>query len=47
MAIRKKFSQEFKHEAVQVARSSRQSMTQVARDLGINPGAAGSQPQPA
>ncbi len=37
MAIRKKFSQEFKHEAVQVARSSQQSMSQVARDLGIGP----------
>jgi transposase-like protein len=47
MAIRKKFSQEFKHEAVQVARSSRQSMSQVARDLGISPSAAGSQSQPA
>lgn len=37
MAMRKKFSQEFKHEAVQVARSSQQSMSQVARDLGISP----------
>lgn len=37
MAIRKKYSQEFKHEAVQVARSSQQSMSQVARDLGIGP----------
>lgn len=37
MATRKKFSQEFKHEAVQVAKSSQQSMSQVARDLGINP----------
>ena len=37
MAIRKKFSQEFKHEAVELARSSQQSMSQVARDLGISP----------
>ena len=37
MVARKKFSQEFKHEAVQVARSSQQSMSQVARDLGISP----------
>lgn len=37
MAIRKKFSQEFKHEAVELARSSQQSMSQVARDLDISP----------
>lgn len=37
MAMRKKFSPEFKHEAVQVAKSSQQSMSQVARDLGISP----------
>jgi transposase len=37
MATRRKYSQEFKHEAVQVARSSEQSMSQVARDLGISP----------
>lgn len=37
MAIRRKFSQEFKHEAVQVARSSAQSTSRVARDLGISP----------
>ena len=37
MAMRKKFSQEFKHEAVQVAKSSQQSMSKVARDLGISP----------
>lgn len=37
MATRKKYSREFKHEAVQVARSSQQSMSQVARDLGISP----------
>ncbi len=37
MATRKRFSQEFKHEAVELARSSGQSMSQVARDLGIGP----------
>lgn len=37
MATRRKFSAEFKHEAVQLARSSEQSMSQVARDLGISP----------
>ena len=37
MAMRKKFSQEFKQEAVELARSSQQSMSQVARDLGIGP----------
>lgn len=37
MATRKKFSREFKHEAVDLARSSQQSMSQVARDLGISP----------
>jgi transposase len=37
MAIRKKFSQEYKHEAVQLAHSSDQSVSQVARDLGISP----------
>ncbi len=47
MATRKKFSQEFKYEAVEVARSSELSMSQVARNLGIGPSAAGSQPQPA
>ncbi len=37
MATRKKYSQEYKHEAVELARSSKQSMSQVARDLGISP----------
>ena len=37
MATRRKYSPEFKHEAVQMARSSEQSMSQVARDLGIVP----------
>ena len=36
MATRRKYSAEFKHEAVEVARSSEQSISQVARDLGIN-----------
>ena len=36
MAIRKKFSQEYKHEAVQLAQSSDQPVSQVARDLGIS-----------
>lgn len=37
MAIRRKFSPEYKHEAVQLAESSDQSVSQVARDLGISP----------
>ncbi len=37
MPKRRKFSAEFKHEAVGLARSSNQPMSQVARDLGINP----------
>lgn len=37
MATRRKFSQEFKHEAVEVARASAQSTSRVARDLGISP----------
>lgn len=37
MATRRKFSQEFKHEAVELVRSSEQSTSQVARDLGISP----------
>lgn len=38
MAIRrKKFSQEYKHEAVQLAQSSDLSVSQVARELGISP----------
>lgn len=47
MATLKKLSREFKHEAVQAAKSSQRSMSQVVRDLGIGPSAAGSQPQPA
>lgn len=37
MATRRKFSQEYKHEAVQLALSSDQSVSQVARELGIRP----------
>lgn len=37
MATRRKFSPEFKHEAVEMARSSEQPMSQVARNLGIGP----------
>lgn len=37
MATRRKFSREYKHEAVQLARSSDQSVSQVARDLDISP----------
>lgn len=37
MASRRKFSQEYKLEAVQLAQSSDQSVSQVARNLGISP----------
>ena len=37
MATRRKFSQEYKHEAVQLAESGDQSVSQVARELGIAP----------
>ena len=37
MATRRKFSQEYKQEAVQLVDSSDQSVSQVARELGINP----------
>lgn len=37
MAIRRKFSAEFKREAVGLAQSSDQSVSQVARDLGVSP----------
>lgn len=37
MATRKKFSQEYKHEAVQLAQAGDQSVSQVARELGISP----------
>lgn len=36
MEKRRKYSAEFKHEAVQLANSSGQPTAQVARDLGIN-----------
>lgn len=37
MATRRKFSQEYKHEAVQLACSSDEPVSQVARELGIRP----------
>ena len=37
MAIRRKFSAGFKREAVGLAQSSDQSVSQVARDLGVSP----------
>jgi len=37
MATRRKFSPEFKHEAVGLVQSTEHSMSQVARDLGIAP----------
>jgi len=37
MATRRKFSQEYKHEAVQLAQSSDEAVSQVARHLGISP----------
>lgn len=37
MATRRKFSQEYKHEAVQLACSSDERVSQVARELGISP----------
>lgn len=36
MAKRRKYSAEFKREAVGLAKSSQQPISQVARDLGIN-----------
>ncbi len=37
MGSRKKYSQEFKQEAVQLSRQGGVSVSQVARDLGIQP----------
>lgn len=37
MARRRKYSSEYKQEAVALAQSSDQSISQVARDLGLNP----------
>lgn len=37
MATRRKFSQEYKQEAAQLAQSGEQSVSQVARELGLNP----------
>ena len=36
MSKRRRYSQEYKQEAVQLAKSSEESLSQVARDLGIN-----------
>lgn len=36
MSKRRKYSQEYKQEAVQLAKTSGESLSQVARDLGIN-----------
>jgi len=36
MGKRRKYSQEFKHEAVQLAKQASGSITQVTQDLGIN-----------
>jgi transposase len=38
MATRRKFSAEYKHEAVGLVQSSNQSVSRVAGDLGISPG---------
>lgn len=37
MATRKKFRQEYKHEAVALARSTDQPISETARNLGISP----------
>lgn len=37
MATRRKFSQEYKHEAVQLAESSNRAVSQVAGELGLSP----------
>ena len=37
MAMRKKYSHEYKQEAVQLARSGDLPVSQVARELGLNP----------
>ncbi|ALP53651.1 transposase [Candidatus Tenderia electrophaga] len=37
MPKRRKYSTEFKHEAVEMARTSEVSISQVARELGIEP----------
>jgi transposase len=37
MSSRRKYTQEYKREAVQLAKSGDVPMSQVARDLGINP----------
>lgn len=37
MATRRRFSAEYKQEAVELARSSNKTASQIARDLGIDP----------
>ena len=37
MAVRRKYATEFKHEAVQLARSSAQPATQITCDLDLDP----------
>lgn len=37
MAKRKRYTQEFKQEAVRLARSSSDSVSKIARELGLNP----------
>ena len=41
MATRRKFSPEYKYEAVQLVRSTQQPMSETARSLGINPNLLG------
>ena len=37
MAVRRKYTREFKQEAVELVRSSTQPANQIARDLGLDP----------
>jgi transposase-like protein len=41
MATRRKFSSEYKHKAVQLARSTQQPVSETARSLGIGPNLLG------
>jgi transposase len=41
MATRRKFSPEYKHEAVQLVRSTQQPVSETARSLGISPNLLG------
>ena len=45
MSKRRKYSQEFKQEAVQMAHASGHRVSQVARELGINSTMLGGMPQ--